>query len=70
MVVEYKPSDSQSFRKAVEKLRELGLRDSCEGEWCIVHFTAKEPRGGERGFVRIAVDGLRYIGWLSTARGR
>jgi hypothetical protein len=41
------------------------MRDVCDGEWCIVHFTAREPRGGERGFVRITVDGLRYIGWLA-----
>ncbi|AET31957.1 hypothetical protein P186_0505 [Pyrobaculum ferrireducens] len=42
------------------------MRDSCEGEWCVVHFTAKEPRGGERGFVHITADGLRYIGWLAS----
>jgi hypothetical protein len=65
VVVEYRPSDPQSFSKAVEFLRELGLKDSCEGVLCVVHFTAREPRGGERGFVRITVDGLRYIGWLA-----
>ncbi|MGB9705429.1 MAG: PaRep2b protein, partial [Pyrobaculum sp.] len=61
----YQPSDPQSFTKAVNFLRELGLRDRCEGDWCIVHFTAREPEGGSQGFVRITVDGLRYIGWLA-----
>jgi hypothetical protein len=63
--VEYLPRDPQSFTKAVNFLRELGLRDTCEGDWCIVHFTAKEPEGGRPGFVRITADGLRYIGWLA-----
>ncbi|MGB9705462.1 MAG: hypothetical protein ACPL3C_08430, partial [Pyrobaculum sp.] len=63
--VVYEPSDPESFSKVVEFLRGLGLRDACEGEWCVVHFTAKEPRGGEEGFVRITADGLRYIGWLA-----
>ncbi|MGC9119783.1 MAG: PaRep2b protein, partial [Thermoproteus sp.] len=65
MVVNYRPSDPQSFTKAVNLLRELGMRDSCEGEWCFVHFTAREPSGGEDGYLRITVDGLRYIGWLA-----
>ncbi len=65
MVVKYEPRDPQSFRKAVELLRGLGLRDRCEGDWCLVHFTAKEPEGGKKGFVRITADGLRYIGWLA-----
>jgi hypothetical protein len=60
------PRNPESFRKAVEFLRGLGMRDTCEGEWCFVHFTAKEPRGGEKGFVRITVDGLKYIGWLAS----
>jgi hypothetical protein len=63
--VVYEPSDPESFSKAVELLRGLDMRDTCEGGWCIVHFTAKEPRGGKRGFVRITADGLRYIGWLA-----
>jgi hypothetical protein len=63
--VVYRPSDPESFREAVELLRGLGLRDRCDGEWCFVHFTAREPGTGERGFVRITVDGLRYIGWLA-----
>jgi hypothetical protein len=62
--VVYRPRDPQSFNKAVELLRGLGMRDSCEGEWCFVHFTASEPEGGKLGFVRITADGLRYIGWL------
>ncbi|MCU7788600.1 PaRep2b protein [Pyrobaculum sp. 3827-6] len=66
VVVEYRPSDSQSFTKAVNFLRELGMLDSCEGEWCFVHFTAREPRGGEKGHVYITADGLRYIGWLAS----
>ncbi|MCU7787342.1 hypothetical protein ODS41_05335 [Pyrobaculum sp. 3827-6] len=49
----------------MEPLRGLGMRDRCEGEWCIVHFTAREPGEGKRGFVRITADGLRYIGWLA-----
>jgi hypothetical protein len=65
VVVHYRPSDPKSFREAVEFLRGLGMRDTCDGEWCIVHFTAREPRGGERGFVRITADGLRYISWLA-----
>ncbi|WP_308215138.1 hypothetical protein [Pyrobaculum sp. 3827-6] len=65
VVVHYRPSDPQSFREAVELLRGLGMRDSCEGEWCIVHFTAREPREGEEGYVYITADGLRYIGWLA-----
>jgi hypothetical protein len=60
--VAYAPRDPQSFNKAVEFLRELGMRDRCEGEWCIVHFTTREPEGGRPGFVRITADGLRYIG--------
>ncbi|MGB9705150.1 MAG: PaRep2b protein, partial [Pyrobaculum sp.] len=63
--VVYKPRDPQSFMKAVELLRGLGLRDTCEGEWCLVHFTAREPREGEEGYVYITADGLRYIGWLA-----
>ncbi|MGC9051640.1 PaRep2b protein, partial [Pyrobaculum sp.] len=63
--VVYEPRDPQSFNKAVELLRRLGMRDACDGEWCFVHFTAKEPGVGERGFVRITADGLRYIGWLA-----
>ncbi|MCU7787858.1 PaRep2b protein [Pyrobaculum sp. 3827-6] len=63
--VVYKPRDPQSFMKAVELLRGLGMRDTCEGEWCIVHFTAREPEGSEKGFVYITADGLRYIGWLA-----
>jgi hypothetical protein len=65
MIMDYRPSDLQSFRKAVEFLRGLGMRERCEGEWCIVHFTAKGPGEGEEGFVRITADGLRYIGWLA-----
>jgi hypothetical protein len=64
--VVYEPRDPQSFNKAVELLRGLGMRDACEGEWCVVHFTAREPRRGEKGFVRITADGLRYIGWLAS----
>jgi len=56
----------QSFNKAVEFLRGLGMRDVCEGDWCLVHFTAREPRGGEKGYVYITADGLRYIGWLAS----
>jgi hypothetical protein len=65
VVVGFEPRDPQSFREAVEFLRGLGMRDRCEGEWCIVHFTAREPGEGKRGFVRITADGLRYIGWLA-----
>ncbi|MGC9052219.1 PaRep2b protein, partial [Pyrobaculum sp.] len=65
VVVEYQPSDPQSFMKAVNFLRELGMRNTCDGEWCFVHFTAGEPEGGRQGFARITVDGLRYIGWLA-----
>jgi hypothetical protein len=66
VVVEYQPSDPQSFSKAVELLRGLGMRDRCEGDWCVVHFTAREPReGGRPGDVYITADGLRYIGWLA-----
>jgi hypothetical protein len=64
--VVYRPSDPQSFNKAMEFLRGLRMRDTCEGDWCIVHFTAREPKGSERGFVRITVDGLRYVGWLAS----
>ncbi|MGB9704685.1 MAG: PaRep2b protein, partial [Pyrobaculum sp.] len=64
--VVYEPRDLQSFTKAVNFLRGLGLEGRCESDWCIVHFTAREPREGERGFVRITVDGLRYIGWLAS----
>ncbi|AET31784.1 PaRep2b-like protein [Pyrobaculum ferrireducens] len=63
--VKFEPRDPQSFTKAVELLRGLGMRDSCEGDWCIVHFTAREPEGGRQGYIRITVDGLRYIGWLA-----
>ncbi|MCU7787391.1 PaRep2b protein [Pyrobaculum sp. 3827-6] len=63
--VVYRPRDPQSFNKAVELLRGLGMGDRCEGDWCLVHFTAREPGVGEEGFVRITVDGLRYIGWLA-----
>jgi hypothetical protein len=63
--VVYEPSDPESFSKAVEFLRGLGMRDVCEGDWCVVHFTAREPGVGEEGFVRITADGLRYIGWLA-----
>ncbi|MCU7788456.1 hypothetical protein ODS41_11095 [Pyrobaculum sp. 3827-6] len=65
VVVGFEPSDPQSFSKAVELLRGLGMRDTCEGDWCFVHFTAREPGVGKEGFVRITVDGLRYIGWLA-----
>ncbi|MGB9706344.1 MAG: PaRep2b protein, partial [Pyrobaculum sp.] len=65
VVVECRPSDPQSFSKAVEFLRELGLRDTCEGDWCFVHFTAREPREGKEGYVYITADGLKYIGWLA-----
>ncbi|MCU7787834.1 PaRep2b protein [Pyrobaculum sp. 3827-6] len=61
----YQPSDLESFNKAVELLRGLGMGDSCEGDWCFIHFTAREPEGGRLGFVRITTDGLRYIGWLA-----
>ncbi|WP_237179442.1 PaRep2b protein [Pyrobaculum ferrireducens] len=66
VVVQYRPSDPQSFNKAVNFLRELGMRDSCEGEWCFVHFTAREPEGGRPGHVYITADGLKYIGWLAS----
>jgi hypothetical protein len=65
VIVEYQPSDPQSFSKAVELLRGLGMRDRCEGDWCIVHFAAREPEGGKPGYVHITADGLRYIGWLA-----
>ncbi|AET31690.1 PaRep2b protein [Pyrobaculum ferrireducens] len=65
VVVQYRPNDPQSFSKVVEFLRGLGMRDRCEGDWCIVHFTAREPEGGRPGYVRITVDGLKYIGWLA-----
>jgi hypothetical protein len=65
VVVEYQPRDPQSFRKAVELLRGLGMRDRCEGDWCMIHFTAREPEGSEKGIVYITADGLRYTGWLA-----
>ncbi|AET32685.1 hypothetical protein [Pyrobaculum ferrireducens] len=65
VVVHYKPRDPESYNKALELLRGLGMRDTCEGGWCLVHFTAKEPRRGEEGYVYITADGLRYIGWLA-----
>ncbi|AET31881.1 PaRep2b protein [Pyrobaculum ferrireducens] len=65
VVVQYRPNDPQSFNKAVEFLLGLGMRDTCEGEWCIVHFTAREPEGGRPGYVYITADGLRYVGWLA-----
>jgi hypothetical protein len=65
VIVRFEPKDPQSYHKAVEFLRGLGLRDSCEGEWCLVHFTAREPREGEKGYVYITADGLRYVGWLA-----
>ncbi|MCU7787978.1 PaRep2b protein [Pyrobaculum sp. 3827-6] len=61
----HEPSDPQSFERVVNFLRDLGMRDGCEGEWCFVHFTAREPEGGRPGYVRITVDGLKYIGWLA-----
>jgi hypothetical protein len=63
--VRYEPKNPQSFKIAVEYLQKLGLRDRCGGEWCFIHFTAREPRGGEKGYVYITADGLRYIGWLA-----
>jgi hypothetical protein len=62
----YQPQNPQSFSKAVEFLRGMGMRDICEGEWCIVHFTARGPEGSKTGYLRITVDGLRYIGWLAS----
>ncbi|MGB9705624.1 MAG: PaRep2b protein, partial [Pyrobaculum sp.] len=64
--VVYQTREPQSFNKAVEFLRGVGMRDSCEGDWCIVHFTAREPREGGKGYIRIYTDGLRYIGWLAS----
>jgi hypothetical protein len=46
-------------------MRGLGLRDVCEGDWCVVHFIASEPEGGRRGYIHITAEGLRYIGWLA-----
>jgi hypothetical protein len=66
VVVEYQPSDPESYNKAVELLRGLGMRNGCEGEWCFVHYTAREPEGGRQGYIRITADGLRYIGWLAS----
>jgi hypothetical protein len=65
VVVDYLPGDLQSFRKAVELSRGLGMRDTCESGWCFAHFTARGPEGGRPGFVRITADGLRYVGWLA-----
>jgi hypothetical protein len=65
VIVRFEPKDPQSYHKAVEFLRDLGMRDSCEGEWCFVHFTAREQGRGGKGFVHITVEGLRYIGWLA-----
>jgi hypothetical protein len=64
--VEARPKDPQSLKKAVEFLKSLGMRDACKGDWCAVHFTVREPRGGRYGHVYITADGLRYIGWLAS----
>jgi hypothetical protein len=41
------------------------MRDTCEGEWCIVHFTTRGPEGGRQGYIHVTADSLRYIGWLA-----
>jgi hypothetical protein len=56
----------QAFKRAVEFLKSLGMRNTCRGGLCISHFTAREPEGGSRSYVRITADGLRYIGWLAS----
>jgi hypothetical protein len=52
IVVEYRPSDPQSFREAVELLRGLGMRDTCEGEWCVV--TSPQGSRGAAGLAMYA----------------
>jgi Fe2+ transport system protein FeoA len=48
-----------SKKQVAQRLREMGLEEG-------VHFSAKMPEGGGRGYVSILREGLAYAAWLSV----
>ncbi|WP_258871793.1 PaRep2b protein [Pyrobaculum aerophilum] len=48
LIVMYQPSSSAAFNTAVKGLKDAGFEEG-------VHFTAKRPEGGEKGYIRLKV---------------
>jgi len=56
--VRFRSPNPDSIQREVKRLREMGLEEG-------VHFSARMPEGGEKGYVSILREGLAYAAWLS-----
>jgi len=59
LVVRYRSADAGNIEREVGRLKAIGLKEG-------VHFSAKLPEGGKRGYVSILKGGLAYAAWLSA----
>jgi hypothetical protein len=57
--VMYKSTSPLAVEYAAERLQRLGLRPG-------VHYRAKKPQGGGRGWVAITPEGLRHLAYLAA----
>jgi hypothetical protein len=57
--VMYKSTSPLAVEYAAERLQRLGLRPG-------VHYRAKKPQGGRRGWVAITPEGLRHLPYLAA----
>jgi hypothetical protein len=57
--VRFRSPNPDSIVREVKRLREMGLEEG-------VHFSAKMPEGGGKGYVSILREGLAYAAWLSV----
>jgi hypothetical protein len=57
--VMYKSTSPLAVEYAAERLQRLGLRPG-------VHYRAKKPQGGRRGWVAITPEGLRHLAYLAA----
>jgi hypothetical protein len=57
--VMYKSTSPLAVEYAAERLQRLGLRPG-------VHYRAKKPQGGGRGWVTITPEGLRHLAYLAA----
>ena len=48
LVIRYRPGSTEVFEAAVKALKEAGFEEG-------VHFTAKKPEGGEKGYIRLKI---------------
>jgi hypothetical protein len=57
--VRFRSPNPDSIVREAQRLREMGLEEG-------VHFSAKMPEGGGKGYVSILREGLAYAAWLSV----